>query len=259
VVCLVTDIYFPKSDVVTSDAGRDLVGLVKRHHPRIPVIIASKTEEASALERSGLVLPKGDPGFLNLLRDYIRDRTGMADFVIYDETGEEWYRLKDLRDIEQLLARAGRHDSEAERLRRVLTAYGEQDRFSSWFYMHGLRRLADRLRPERLAGEQLVAVLKQQLARERGRMRRMPLVLDGNRILDLPALLAAVRAARHEEIQAAADRDDISCWLDQQGYCELAEELRPVHGRGAEFRRAIAGVVEKWITIYDRRAVPRSG
>ena len=257
VVCLVADVYFPKGGVVTSDAGRDLVDRVKRHYPRIPVIIASKTEEAKALEGSGLVLPKGDPGFLSLLRDYIRDRTGMADFVIYDEAGTEWLRLRDVRDMQGLLSRAGRQGPEAERLRRVLDVYGEQDRFSTWFYMHGLRQLADRLRPERLTGERLIAVLKRELAREMARMKRMPLVLDGNSVFDLPTLLAVVRTAPEEKVQAAADRDAISCWLDQQGYSELAEELRPVHGRGAEFRQAIATLLEKWIAIYGRRAERR--
>lgn len=79
VVCLITDVYFPKGGSVCSEAGRDLVSLVGRHHPRIPVIIASKAGETEGLGTAGLVLPKGDPGFLALLRNYVRDRTGIGE------------------------------------------------------------------------------------------------------------------------------------------------------------------------------------
>jgi hypothetical protein len=258
VVCLITDIFFPKGGVISSDAGRDLIMRVKRRYARIPVIIASKAEEARALGDSGLLLPKGDPGFLSLLRQYIRDRTGMADFVVYDEAGREWHRVKDVRGMQRMLSVAGRQGPSAERLRAVLTAYGEQDLFSTWFYMHGYRRLADRLRPERLTGRRLIAVLKRGLDREVALMRHTPFVLDGTGVMDLPALLAVVRTAPADRLQTAADHDAISSWLDQQGYCELAEELRPLHARGMETRHLVVAALEKWIAIYRGRTGRRS-
>ena len=259
VIGLITDMYFPRGGVVTGDAGRALVELVACRYPRIPIIVASKTREADELCADALVLPKGDPGFLPALRAYIRDRTGMGDFVIADRDGQEWYRLKDVRDMRQMLVEASSPEPTAEELRRILSAYGEQDRFSSWFHMHGFRRLADRLRPERLTGEPMVALLRRELTRELARVRRTPLVLDGHRVTDLPTLLAVLRSAPPERIQAAADHDTLSGWLDLQGCSELADDLRPVHGRGVEFREAVAAVVAKWMDIYSRRAGRKKG
>jgi hypothetical protein len=67
VVCLVADMVFPRSGNVSSDAGRELVALFARRFPGVPVIIASKSPEAAAVCGAGLVVPKGEPGSLELL------------------------------------------------------------------------------------------------------------------------------------------------------------------------------------------------
>ncbi len=254
VIGLITDIYFPRQGVVSGEAGRALIDLVIRRYPRIPIVVASKTREADELRDAVLVLPKGDPDFLPALRAYVRDRTGMGDFVIVDRNGREKHRAKDVHGLQRLLAAAGGADAEAEELRGILSVYGEQDRFSSWLYMHGFRELADRLRPERLTGAPMVALLQSELARELERVRHTPLLLDGRVVRDLASLSAVLASASPQAVQAAADRDALSGWLDLQGYSELADELRPIHGRGDAFRQAIAGVVAKWEAVYSGRS-----
>lgn len=252
VVCLITDIYFPTDDGTEREAGRDLIQLVKTRLPRIPIIIASKAEGVDSLT-AGFVLPKGDPGSLGLLATYVRDRTGVGDFVVHDEAGVELYRLKDVREIYRLMRRAGGPGPDRERLRAILSRCAAQDRFSTWLYMHGFRDLADRLRPERLSGERLVRVLERLLEREILRMRRTPLVVDGTKIRNLPELADALRAPSAEKFEDVGDNDVISSWLDQQGYSELADELRPLHGRGPEFRHKVAASVERWLRTYGER------
>jgi hypothetical protein len=78
VVCLVTDILFPKGDAVTGEAGRDLVRLVSEHYPNCPIIIASKAKEAEELRDRFFVLPKGDYGSLERLKRYILDHTDLG-------------------------------------------------------------------------------------------------------------------------------------------------------------------------------------
>jgi hypothetical protein len=254
VVCLITDIYFPKGEKMDGDAGRDLIRLVKQHYARIPIIIASKVKDAAALKDEGFVLPKGDPGSLELLRRCIRDRTGIGDCVVYDEGGEERYRLKDVRDMYRLLRTTDGSGAEAERLRALLAKYAEQDRFSTWFHMHGLRELGEAARPQQvLDGERAIARLRRLLKREILRMQRTPLILAGMRVFSLEELLTALRTIPPEEIQPLMDNDAISSWLDQRGCSELAEELRPIHGRGAELGKLLAEAVEKWIGIYINR------
>jgi hypothetical protein len=172
---------------------------------------------------------------------------------VYAEDGRELHRVADIAGLQRLMIRAGRDDPEAARLRSILSRYGEQDRFSTWLYMHGFRELGDRLRPERLAGESLVRVLRKHLKRELLRMACTPLVLDGVRVHRLDELAEGLRAIPFENLEESSDNDAISTWLDQRGYPELADELRPIHGRGADLQRQVLSAVEKWLAIYRDR------
>lgn len=253
VVCLITDIFFPKAGQVDSEAGRSLIRLTNKYYVRIPIIIASKAAEAAEFAGAGFVLPKGDPGSLETLRTYIRDLTGIGDFVIQDEAGRELYRLKDIRDMYRLLTRAGGDDPQAEQLRSILEMYGERDMFSTWFYMHSLRELGDKLRPKRHKGKRLIAELEASLQREFQRMRRIPLMIGGTKILNLDGLLTTLQATTPETIAPFSDNDIISSWLDSRGYSELAEKLRPIHGKGTQLREVIIEIVEEWMRIYENR------
>ncbi|MFB3854214.1 MAG: hypothetical protein ACE148_10375 [Vicinamibacterales bacterium] len=78
VIGLVTDLYFPRCGVVSGDSGRDLIALVARRCPQLPIVVASKSCEP--LEAAGCLLAvrKGEPGFLEALRACVRDRIGPA-------------------------------------------------------------------------------------------------------------------------------------------------------------------------------------
>jgi len=247
VVCLITDIYFPKGDSVDADAGLDLVRLVRRRLARIPIIIASKARQLPDLEGAGLVLPKGDPGSLELLKRYIRDVTGIGDFVIQDERGAELCRVRNTREMYRLFGEAEGGTAGARALGARISAHLRADRFSTWFHMHGLRDLAERVRPERLGVDRVVTRLRRELRREMLRMERTPLIIDGLRIFDLSQLAAALRTISPEKIQPFYDADSISSWLDQRGYSELADQLRPIHGKGAELGPAVADLVERYV------------
>ncbi len=250
VVCLITDIFFPKGKELQSGAGRDLIRLVKKRFPRIPVIIASKAKEAHELQGLGFVLPKGDPGSLEKLKEYILNFTGMGDFLISDDEGREIRRARNIREILAIVLEAEKDTKEGIRLRQILEKYGDKDKFSTWLYMHSYRELADKLRPKRSRGRKLIALLKENLELEIARLGRTPLFIGGGKILHLSDLLAALRSLPPETIQPYSDNDIISSWLDRRGYPELAEELRPVHGSGAGLLQALAEIVEKWISIY---------
>ena len=253
VVCLITDIFFPKGNELQSGAGRDLIRLVNKRFPRIPVIIASKAKEAHELQGLGFVLPKGDPGSLEKLKEYILNFTGMGDFLISDDNGRELRRARNIREICGILLDAEKDTEEARRLRQILENYGDKDKFSTWLYMHSYRELGDRLRPRRSRGRELITLLKRNLQVEIARLDRTPLVLGGEKILHLPDLLAALRSLPPETIQPYSDNDIISSWLDRRGYPELAEELRPIHGSGTELRQTLVEIVDKWITVYRER------
>jgi hypothetical protein len=255
VVCLITDIFFPKGDELQSDGGRDLIQMVNKHFPRIPIIIASKAKEVQELRELGFVLPKGDPGSLQKLREYILNITGIGDFLVFDEEGQELRRARNIRDICRILLEAEKDSEFGRRVRAILESYGENDKFSTWLYMHSYRELGDRLRPRRSRGRELITVLKRNFQSEISRLERTPIFIGPKKVANLADLLSALRSLAPETIQPYSDNDILSSWLDRRGYSELAEDLRPIHGSGEELRQTLIEIVEKWIAIYRDRSL----
>ena len=253
VVCLITDIFFPKGNDLNSDAGKDLIPLVQDYYPRIPIIIASKTKEAEAFKDTAFILPKGDPGSLITLRKYIQDFTGMGDFLIQDKEGRVLRRVKNIKEMIAVLEEAGKNTADAIELRKILEAYGRNDRISTWLYMHSFRELGDVLRPLRVEGQRMISVLKKHLRQEVFRMARTPLYIDKDKARDLKELLGLLKTADADTIQNLSNNDVFSSWLDRKGYTELAEELRPIHGTGKALIDSLYSTVEKWEQIYTQK------
>lgn len=253
VVCLIADIFFPKGNQCNSDAGRDLVRLITRYYPRIPIIIASKAKEADDFKSEAFLLPKGDPGSLQKLKSYIHDFSGIGDFLICDQAGRELHRIKNIHDLYQILFAAEKNNKRGRELREIMESYGQKDRFSTWLYMHSYRELGDILRPMRSQGRQLIALLKKHLKEEILRLNATPLTIDGVKVFNLQDLLNMVRTIPLDKIQPLSDNDIISSWLDRKGYSELAEELRPIHGSGERLSETLASIIEKWQKFYAPR------
>ncbi len=250
VVCVISDFFFPKGEDLNAEAGRDLCRLLKRYYPRIPIIIASKAQEGEELKNWALIMPKGDIGSLDILKQYIHDYTGMGDFVIQNEQRTIYYRVKNIHQLYEVLLKAEVDDQ----LRKLLEIYGEKDFFSTWLYMHGFRELGDKLRPKRDRGQRLVSVLQRYIRREILRMNYTPLLIDDIKIVTLSDLLNTLRTVSPEKIQYFSDNDFFSIWLDRKGYNEIAEEFRPIHGSGPKLAQKLASIVEKWIDIYRGNA-----
>jgi len=252
VVCLITDIFFPKENDLKSDAGKDLINLIQNYYPRIPIIIASKTKKAEAFKDSAFILPKGDPGSLITLRKYIQDYTGMGDFLVQNKTGDVLHRIKNIEGMIEILELAGKDTPEAINLRGILEGSGKRDSISTWLYMHSFRELGDVLRPIRVGGKSMIAVLKRHLKREVRRMASTPLYIDKKKASNLSELLHLLEVSDPSKIQSLSNNDVFSSWLDRKGYTELAEELRPIHGKGKSLIDSLTFIIEKWIPVYEK-------
>jgi len=253
VVCLITDVFYPRGQEQRSNAGVDLIKLANTYYPRIPTIIASKAKEAEDLKDMAFVLPKGDPGSIETLRNYIYDHTGLGDFLVRDKEGKEIYRAKHITELYSIIKRAQKETTKGSQLRYILENYGQKDSFSTWLYMHGFRELGDQLRPMDITGQKMVSVLKSHLKKEIVRMEKTPLIIENVEVFDLSGLVNALQKAEPSTIQPLSDSDTFSTWLDCKSFPELAEELRPIHGSGKKLSLKLAGIVEKWIKIYAER------
>ncbi len=253
VVCIITDIFFPKGNNLKSEAGKDIIKLINKYYRRIPIIVASKAKALGDLKNISFIMPKGDPGSLQTLKNYIHNFTGMGDFLIHSKRGKELYRIRNIREMYETVLKAEKNTNEAKKLRELLEIYGQKDWFSTWLYMHGYNELGDKLRPRQAKGHHLVKILKNHLKREIQRMNDTPLIIDKIKIFDLGDLLKVLRTVNPAKIQKFSDNDLFSTWLDHQGYPELAEEFRPIHNKGAKLGKILSDVVEKWIKIYKSR------
>ncbi|UCH94455.1 MAG: hypothetical protein JSV88_29875, partial [Candidatus Aminicenantes bacterium] len=253
VVCIITDMFFPKGNNLKSDAGKDLINLINKYYSRIPIIIASKADVARDFKNISFIMPKGDPGSLQTLKNYIHNFTGMGDFLIHSKRGKELYRIKNIREMYETVLKAEKSTNEAKKLRELLEIYGQKDWFSTWLYMHGYKELGDQLRPRKAKGQHLVKLLKNHLKREIQRMNYTPLIIEQNKIFNLEDLLNVLLTVDHDKIQYFSDNDMFSTWLDHQGYPELAEEFRPIHNIGPKLEKILSDIVEKWIKIYRSR------
>jgi hypothetical protein len=247
VVCMITDVFFPKGENLESKAGVDLIRLINTYYPRIPAIIASKAKEAENLSELAFILPKGDPGSIQTLRGYIHDYTGIGDFLVNDKDGNVLFRARHIRELYDIVKKAEKETAPARYLRDLLEDYGKKDSFSTWLYMHGFRELADWLRPIQSTGKEMIAVLEHYLKKEIGRIEKIPFVIDQAEIFGLPDLLEELRRANPVKIQKLSDTDAFSDWLDLKCYPDLAKEFRPIHGSGEKLRETLVELVEKWI------------
>jgi hypothetical protein len=253
IVCLITDMLFPKAGVVTAEAGRELVISTKESRPRIPIIIASKAKQGMSLQDFALILPKGDPDAVEILDRYVHDFTGLGDFLFFDGS-DVWRRATTLKEL---------RDAISDAPISMLEEYAAKDYFSTWLYMHGFRRLADRLRTRRDVGEALKNVLLAALEKEIEIVREQELVILNDRkeivgrAKTVRELVEAIKTINAKTLQEYSASDVFSMWLMIKGYPTLADKVRPIHGEGEELRSELIETFEAWLAERRDRRLAR--
>jgi len=247
VVCVITDMLFPKGGVVTAEAGRELVITTKIERPRIPIIVASKADRGVELQDIALILPKGDPGAVEILDRYIHDFSGLGDFLFF-QNGRLWRRASTLEELRDAIAAAPIG---------LLEEYAENDYFSTWLYMHGFKNLADRLVVREDRGKELKDVLLSTFEQEVIRVKEQELVLlngkkeVAGRARTIDQLQDLVRRVDERVLKEHSANDVFSMWLMRKGYPELADRIRPIHGDGEELREALVAAFDEWSREHE--------
>jgi len=65
----------------------------------------------------------------------------------------------------------------------------------------------------------------------------------------LEELVNAVHLMDHETLEFYSQKDGFSTWLMRKGYAELADELRPIYGKGEELRKRLLEIVGRWLQM----------
>ncbi len=101
---VILDAFFLRGGAVDRSAGRDFARMVKSKTPGIPVVIQSKSENASIATDIGVeFIDKNSPSLLNDLRKFMQNHLGFGDFVFRRPDGRLVSRASDLRNLEWAL------------------------------------------------------------------------------------------------------------------------------------------------------------
>ncbi|MGE5246513.1 MAG: PEP/pyruvate-binding domain-containing protein [Betaproteobacteria bacterium] len=155
---IISDIEFRRGGVVAPDAGLELARRVRERQPDVPVMLQSSRPENQELARSvgASFLVKGSPTLLQQLRRFMVESLGFGDFVFRTPDGREVGRARDLRELEEQLARVPPES---------LAYHGERNHFSNWFKARTEFALAERLRPRKVSDFPTVEHLRLELMR----------------------------------------------------------------------------------------------
>ena len=144
VMAVISDLAFPRGDAIDVAAGLDFVAAARRYEPALPVLLQSATDShASATAVVGTrFVDKSSPSLLAEIRAFLKDSLGFGDFVFRDEAGREIDRARDLRGLEEKIARVPAES---------IVYHASRDQFSIWLQARSEFRLAEIVRQQRIS------------------------------------------------------------------------------------------------------------
>jgi len=141
---VITDVRFMKADRLDDTAGFELVRMLRREMPELPICIQSAEPEKNRARAQALqtyFIDKNSSRLMEDLQRFLREYMGFGDFI---------FRMRDGREI----ARAGNPRELLDRLREVpaesILHHAGQQHFSHWMMARTEVRMAEQLYPKRV-------------------------------------------------------------------------------------------------------------
>jgi len=153
---VISDVRFPKGDIVDPEAGFSFAEMVKRENPDIPVLLQSK--DTANIYRAGAIgascLDKNSPHLLADVRKFIKTYFGFGAFVFRLPDGTEVGRAKTMLEMEKLLEKVPPESMEY---------HSRSNHFSNWFFARGEFALANELRPIKVSDFESIDAMRHDL------------------------------------------------------------------------------------------------
>ncbi len=139
-LCVISDVEFPKNGRMDGNAGVDLCKKLREMGRGTPLVLQSTSEEfrEQAESVSAVFIHKRSPTLLSELRSFIISNLGFGDFIFRSENGVEYARAPRIDDFERILPNIP--DS-------VLVYHASRNHFSTWLIAHGEFQVARKMRP----------------------------------------------------------------------------------------------------------------
>ncbi len=140
IVCLISDIDFPKQGDDYLGAGIKLLNEVRSMNVDLPILMqsANKDYQADVLSKNASFIRKHDRNLIKELKVFIKTNLGYGDFIFKDEVGNAYGKANTLKEFENILA---------DIPDKSLLFHSRRNHFSSWLIAHGEFLVAKKIRP----------------------------------------------------------------------------------------------------------------
>ena len=134
-MCMITDVEFPKGDMLVHDAGFALTGEVRKILPELPIVLQSAELDMAhkAFEIKTTFIGKNSETLLKEIRSFINHQMGFGSLVYRDGTGMKMVSIRSIQDFERLL------DSMSD---DSLVYHAKHHHFSLWLMARGEIKIA---------------------------------------------------------------------------------------------------------------------
>ncbi|MBT7142700.1 MAG: pyruvate, phosphate dikinase [Bacteroidetes bacterium] len=143
-LCMITDVKFPKDNILDENAGLKLVKYVRENMKFIPTIIQSSEEENSkiAFELKSTFINKNSDYLLQEIKSFITHYLGFGNFIYRNQNGHQIAVAKSLKEFEKKI-----QEIPAE----SLLHHAKKNHFSTWLMARGEIQVAKILNPSKVS------------------------------------------------------------------------------------------------------------
>jgi hypothetical protein len=144
-LCLITDVMFPREGDLDEEAGFRLVTQVRGQLKSLPTVIQSSDVECShhAFELNSVFINKNSETLTGDIETFIRHHLGFGNFIYKDASGKTIAEAKTLREFENHIDTI---PSES------LLYHAKRNHFSLWLMARGEIKIAKMIHPVKIAG-----------------------------------------------------------------------------------------------------------
>ncbi|MGQ9847110.1 MAG: PEP/pyruvate-binding domain-containing protein [Bacteroidales bacterium] len=140
VVCVISDIRFPRGGKEDDKAGFELLNKIRAISPSIPVLMQSSDTENKkhVYEKGAMFLNKNSDSLIQDLKDFINYNLGFGNFVFRLNDGKELAIAKNLKEFEKIIKQIPEES---------LTYHALKNHFSLWMMARGEIEIARKIKP----------------------------------------------------------------------------------------------------------------
>ncbi len=140
ILCLISDVKFPKEGKLTKDAGFQLIRHVRKEIPDLPIVMQSSNIENKKLanEQGLKFIYKNTEALLQEIRNFIEVNLGFGNFIFKDEEGNKYEEAKNLEEFKEKLKIIPE---------KSINYHAGKNHFSLWLTARGEIQIAKLLAP----------------------------------------------------------------------------------------------------------------